>query len=421
MIRKKRTWNWLIGGMVLLLGLAVYFAFFDSGADYREFELLEEQQLKSEAEILFGISTEHFRVIKDEVKPNENISLMLARNGVSPELATAMVQKCKEVFDMRSLRSGRPYLILEHKDEFAPRDSARTPIGYFIYEHSLVEYVVFDFIKDTVYKGVKEVTTERKTAVGTIESSLTETLEKANANTMLTLNLSDVFAWTIDFYRLQKGDKFKVIYTESFVEGKTIGVDRIEAAIFTHKGKDYYAYYFEQDSVGEYFDEKGESLKKLFLKAPLKFSRITSRYSANRFHPVLKRMKAHLGTDYAAPTGTPIMTVGNGTVLEARYTANNGYYVKVKHNATYTTQYLHMSRINKGIRPGVKVSQGDVIGFVGSTGLATGPHVCFRFWVNGKQEDPLKVKVMGGDPVKQKNKAGFLAVVQKLQPELAAL
>ncbi|NQY67661.1 MAG: peptidoglycan DD-metalloendopeptidase family protein, partial [Flavobacteriales bacterium] len=252
-------------------------------------------------------------------------------------------------------------------------------------------------------------------------SSLYQTLVNAGASGMLSSDMADLFAWTIDFYRLQKGDKFKVIYFEQFVEGKSVGIDHIESALFEHAKKEIYAIPFVQNDIPEFFDLKANGLRRTFLKAPLKFSRISSRYSGRRFHPVQKRYKAHLGTDYAAPKGTPIMATADGVITDARYKKYNGNYVKVKHNGTYTTQYLHMTKIKTGIKPGVRVRQGDIIGFVGSTGLATGPHVCYRFWKNGKQVDPYKQKLPPSNPVSKDNMPAFEKIRDSIKSELDAI
>lgn len=413
-----------IAVILILLVPTAYFAFFYDNEPYKQSEQLEEPVLKEQTKLLFGIDTKDYDVTKEEIAPNTNFTSLLSENGVDINKSLSLAAKCKGVFDIRSMRAGRPYYVLQKKDDKRGwQDTTAAPIDYFIYQHSAVEYVVFDLVKDTVYKGMKQVETQQKTAVGIIGSSLSETMEQSKATPMLTLALSEVFAWAIDFYRLQKGDQFKVIYTENFVEGNSIGIDKILAAVFTYKGDDYYAYYYAKDSTdnGAYYDEKGLSLKKAFLKAPLKFSHITSHYSMKRFHPVLHAFKAHLGTDYAAPTGTPIMTVGDGTILDARYTANNGNYVKVKHNNHITTQYLHMCRIAAGIKPGVHVSQGQVIGFVGSTGLATGPHVCFRYWLDGKQVDWLKQKTVPSDPINKSDRPAFEQLVQQYNKELLNL
>jgi murein DD-endopeptidase MepM/ murein hydrolase activator NlpD len=241
-------------------------------------------------------------------------------------------------------------------------------------------------------------------------------MKENNLDQELILSLADVYAWTIDFYHLQKGDAFKVIYTERLVEGKFVGIDRIIAAEFTHRKSPLRAYLFESDGTDDYYDDEGNSLRKAFLRAPVKFSRISSRYSKKRFHPVQKRYKAHLGTDYAAPTGTPILATGDGVVIAATYTKSNGNYIKIRHNGTYTTQYLHMSKRKSKL--GDRVKQGDVIGYVGSTGLATGPHVCYRFWKNGKQVNPYKQKLPPSKPVIPENMDAFMQLKDNLSQRL---
>ena len=253
---------------------------------------------------------------------------------------------------------------------------------------------------------------------GVIETSLWETMLDAGAMPELIHSLSEVFAWQVDFYRIQKGDKFKVIYEQINVKDKPAGIGKILGAYFNHFGKDYYAIFFDQGSGISYFDENGQSLQKQFLRAPLRYKRISSKYTRRRYHPVEKRYKAHLGTDYAAAPGTPIRTVGDGIVEEARYNKYNGRYVKIRHNSVYSTQYLHMSGFARGIKEGARVTQGQTIGYVGSTGLATGPHLCFRFWKNGEQVDALKVELPPSEPVKEEYQDSFnnikKVMIQKL-------
>ena len=288
-------------------------------------------------------------------------------------------------------------------------------VNAFIYEIDAENYVVFN-LKDSISisKERKNVEIRIRTASGVITSSLWQTVIDNNINTDIPMLLSEIYAWAIDFYRIQEGDHFKVIYEEKYVEGEPIGAGRVLAAKFNHVNEDFYAIYFEQGDAVDYFDENANSLRRAFLKAPLKFSRISSKFSMKRFHPVQKRYKPHLGTDYAAPRGTPIMTTGDGVVDAAGYTIGNGNYVKVRHNSVYTTQYLHMDKIKPGIRKGSRVRQGDNIGWVGSTGLATGPHVCYRFWKNGVQVDALKVKLPASLPV-DKN---FLDAYNKVKEEM---
>jgi murein DD-endopeptidase MepM/ murein hydrolase activator NlpD len=326
---------------------------------------------------------------------NQTLSGILAQYNLPGDIIAKLLSTSEDRFDYHKIIAGNSYYA------FMKKDSINT-LSYLVYEEDPVNYVVFAFEDSLkIYTGKKPIETKRKTIAAVINHSLYTAMLKNEASPELVLELSEVFAWQIDFYRVQKGNYFKVIYDEEFVNGQSIGIKKIIGAYFNHEGEDFYAIEFEQDNTSQYFDENGKSLRKAFLKAPLKYSRISSRYSPRRLHPVQKVYKAHSGTDYAAPTGTPIRTVGDGIVTEASYSLYNGRYVKIRHNSVYTTQYLHMSRFAKGIKPGVEVTQGQVIGYVGSTGLATGPHLCYRFWKNGKQVDPLRVKIPPSHPVKK--------------------
>jgi murein DD-endopeptidase MepM/ murein hydrolase activator NlpD len=252
-----------------------------------------------------------------------------------------------------------------------------------------------------------------KTISGVVTSSLSETIEKLNISHELTNKFVDIFGWQVDFQRLQKGDRFKLIYEENQVEKKPISIGKISGIYFEHFDKGYYAFPYDQGEGQDYFDAEGKSLRKALLKYPIEFTRISSRYNLNRFHPVAKVFRAHLGTDFAAPQGTPIRSVGEGTVEDAKYTANNGNYVKIRHNSTYTTAYLHMSKIASGVVAGTRVKQGQTIGYVGSTGLATGPHLCYRFWRNGVQIDALRVELPPSKPVKAEHLSTFEKVKER--------
>jgi murein DD-endopeptidase MepM/ murein hydrolase activator NlpD len=356
----------------------------------------------------FGFPDESFLVYQDNVKRNETLSGIFSKINIAPDLTELLLHSSEKLFKSHKIISGNSYYV------YSSDDSLNIP-SYFVYEFDPVNYIVFN-IDDTVdvYTGQKEVRTERKSLASNIYNSLYHAALRNEANPELVIKLSEVFAWQIDFYRIQIGDNFKVIYEEEFVGDKSIGIKNITGAYFNHAGEEFYAIGFEQDSLNQFFDQNGNSLKKAFLKAPLEYSRISSRYSLKRLHPVQKRYKAHLGTDYAAPTGTPIRSVGDGLITEASYTGGNGRFVKVKHNSVYTTQYLHMSGFAKGIKPGVRVKQGQVIGYVGSTGLATGPHLCFRFWKNGKQVDPLREKIPPSHPVKDE----YLEAYNKRKKEI---
>jgi len=288
-----------------------------------------------------------------------------------------------------------------------------------VYEPNPIEYIVFRF-EDTLRVDVckRDVVIQEMTVTGEIKSNLSETIEELGISHELTNKFVDIFGWQVDFARLQKGDKFKLIYEEAQVEGVSVGIKQINAIYFEHSSSPYYAFPFDQGEGVDYYDNEGKSLRKALLKYPIEFTRISSRFNLNRFHPVQKRYKPHLGTDFAAPTGTPIRSVGEGIVVEAQYKSNNGNYVKIRHNGTYTTQYLHMSRIATNIRAGMRVHQGQTIGYVGSTGLANGPHLCYRFWRNGVQVDALRVDLPASEPVKKDHMDSFTKMKDELTRKL---
>ena len=388
----------LTTALTILMGVAVLF-FMKDYADSivplqnTETEVLYIDTLIVDKKEAFGISLDDYNKTSATVKRNEFLANILLPHGVDYVIIDRIAKDSKEVFDVRKMAAGKNYHILKKKDSLES-------VAYFIYQINPIDYVVFD-LRDSVkiYKDAKEVIQRTETISGSIQSSLYESLQKSNASPALAVEMADIFAWSIDFYRIQKGDSYKVVYTVNYVDEEPIGIDQILAIEFNHFKTPYYGLYFKQGDNEDYFDLDATSLRKAFLKSPLKFSRLSSRYTLRRFHPVQKRWKAHLGTDYAAPTGTPIMSTGDGVIIAASYTKGNGKYVKVKHNSVYSTQYLHMSRRN--VKNGQHVKQGDIIGYVGSTGLATGPHVCYRFWKNGKQVDPYKQKFPSANPVKE--------------------
>ena len=368
---------------------------------------------QKEPKMLYGmvLQDDHV-VIEDKIKRNQFLGDILQEYNVPAKLIHEVSQLSRKVFDPRRITPNTKYTLICNQDSI-------TKAKAFVYEPNAVDYIVFRFEDSlSVNVGQREVTTLEKTVSGVIYSSLSETMEKLGMPADLTNRFVDIFGWQVDFQRLQAGDKFKLIYEEQQVEGVTIGISKISGIYFEHFSNPYYAFPFDQGDGVDYFDEDGKSLRKALLKYPIEFTRISSRYNKNRFHPVQKRWKAHLGTDFAAPTGTPIRAVGDGIVLEARYKSNNGNYVKIRHNATYTTQYLHMSRIASGVRAGDKVRQGQTIGYVGSTGLATGPHLCYRFWKNGVQVDALRVELPASQPVKDDFTTSFEIVKEELIQKL---
>jgi murein DD-endopeptidase MepM/ murein hydrolase activator NlpD len=373
-------------------------------------EAPEETVELKEVSKRYGIPDSSFKVHDGTIKRNQFLADILQNYGVPYQNIHALANVSKDVHDVRSLKAGDDYAV------FCAKDSLKTPC-YFVVETSPEDYVVYQ-LNDSIaaYIGQKPMEYRSRSASGEISSSLYQTIYDNKLPMSLANKLADIYAWTVDFYRIQKGDYFKVIYQEKLVDDEVVGIEKIMAAEFGHRDHKFVSFRFEGDSVANYFDEKGESLRKAFLKAPLDFSRISSRYSRKRYHPVQKRWKAHLGTDYAAPSGTPIKSTGDGEVIASRYSKYNGNYVKVRHNSTYTTQYLHMSRRN--VSQGDYVAQGDIIGYVGSTGLATGPHVCYRFWKHGSQVDPYKQDLPPSEPVNPALMDEFKVVRDSLSKKL---
>lgn len=380
-------------------------------------EIFEEEELVEETVYdVYGIPVGAFEIEPRTVQKNQTLSHLFSGFDLGNASVDKIVNQIREFFDPRRIRAGNSYYCYYQPDSVNPQ------LAYFIYDISAINYLVVD-LTDTlkVELGEKEVTTIEKSSSGIITSSLWNTMMANNLNPELAVKLSEVLAWEVDFYRIQKGDRFKVLYFEKYVGEESVGIDRIDAVHFIHQGREVLGYRFEQDSIYGYFNPEGESLRKVFLKAPLKFSRITSGFTSSRFHPVLKYNRPHYGTDYAAPEGTPIMTVGDGVVTEARYGGGNGNYVRIRHNSVYETQYLHMSGFAKGIKPGTRVRQGDIIGYVGSTGLATGPHVCFRFWKNGQQVNHLREEFPSADPLNETYMPSFKILSDSLNKKLNAV
>ncbi len=411
-------------GVFLLIAILSFMFLWESDLEFenRHFESNADLDITDSATLevfeptlLFGFEIDSMIVIEDRIKRNQNLSEILENYNISNKKIHDLALNAKPVFDVRKIVSNRKYTLICYPDSLKTAKAM-------IYEPGPTEYVVFTLDDSvSVRKVEKEIVTVEKEIAGIIDRSLAVSMSELGQPPQLTNDLVDVLAWQIDFFRMQRGDQFKVIYEEKRVDDQPFGIGKIKGVYLKHFGNDYYAYYFDQGNGIDYFDEEGNSLRKAFLKYPLDFTRISSRYSGNRFHPVQKRWKAHRGTDFAAPKGTPIRSVGDGIVLEAKYGVNNGNYVKIKHNTTYATQYLHMSKIASGIRPGAKVKQGQTIGYVGSTGLARGNHLCYRFWKNGVQIDALKVNLPPSEPIHEENKEQFSQVRDSLRLQLDAI
>ena len=365
----------------------------------------------------FGYTLNNFTVKKDTVKSGDSFGSILENNNLFYPQIYNIVQKAKKVFDVRKINIGKPYTILFSKD------SLKTP-KVFIYQPNLIDYVVVS-LTDSLWaeKKSKAVELLEFEAEGVITSSLSETMEEKKLSPLLSNELSEIYAWTIDFFRLEKGDNFKIIYSAKFVDDSIyVGLNRIHSAYFEHRGKPFYAIEFETDSkrgLFEYFDENGKNLRRAFLRAPVQFSRISSRYDLKRKIAYYGRIRPHFGTDFAAPRGTPIRATASGTVVKSSYTRGNGNYVKIKHNGTYSTQYLHMDK--RGVKVGQFVKQGDYIGTVGMTGNTSGPHVCYRFWKNGKQVDPLRQKLPEAKPISKELKKRYLTYMLPVKNQLDSI
>ncbi|WP_346861565.1 peptidoglycan DD-metalloendopeptidase family protein [uncultured Draconibacterium sp.] len=403
----------LLVGAGLVIGANLFFACTPKTAKKSEV-IAQDTVVEVKVPVLkYGLPVDSFSIETGKVKNNQYLSQILNEKGVGMGTIDKIARKSRSVFDVRKIKSGENYAI------FSSQDSTNQA-KYFVYENSAVEYTVFE-LTDTlgIYKGEKEVQTRQRTAHGVVESSLWNAMVDNGQDPMLALELSDIFAWTIDFFAIQKGDRFRVIYDEQFVDSLSIGIGEIYAVQFDHYGEANYAFIFNQDDRLDYFDDQGKSLRKAFLKAPLKFSRISSRFSNGRMHPVLRIRRPHHGVDYAAPKGTPVMSIGDGTVIKKAYQkGGGGNYLKIKHNSVYTTTYMHLSGYAKGISSGSRVKQGQIIGYVGSTGIATGPHLDFRVAKNGSLVDPLKVKAPPVEPVKEENMPRFTVVKDSLMNEL---
>ncbi|MES2627742.1 MAG: peptidoglycan DD-metalloendopeptidase family protein [Bacteroidota bacterium] len=378
----------------------------------------QQEAKKTVPVYMYGLRVDPFTVEEKIIGKGQIFADMVSPFGITFDEVFALVQQAKPFFNVRQFAQGKPYrVVYEEKD-------TTNVLKYLVYEASPVQFVIFDFSErpaNKVYEGRKEMKIIRRLAAGTVTSSLFGSMTENNLSAQTAVELAEIFASSIDFYRVHKGDYYKLVFEEKVVDGESVGIEKIIAAQFNHEGQNYFGFRYEADGKASYFDEKGNSQRKAFLKSPLKFGRLTSGYTQRRFHPVQKRFKAHLGTDYAAPKGTPIMTIGDGVIQEARYSTFNGNYVKVKHSSNVITQYLHMSRFGAGIRPGKKVSQGQVIGYVGSTGLSTGPHVCFRYWKNGTQVNHLKEKFATYTPVNPKSKAEYMKMKDALMEELNSI
>ena len=405
---KTITLKFLFFLAVIVVSYNLFFKNNNSAEDLTKIE--KKEKIVKE----FGYVLNDYTVKRDTIKSGDSFGQILENNNLFYPKIYNIVQETNKIFNIRKINVGRPYTILYSKD------SLEIP-ELFIYQPNPIDYVVVS-LSDSIWAERKQKEVELKSleASGTIYSSLSETMESLKLSPLLTNELSEIYAWNIDFFRLEKGDNFKIMYTSKYVNDSVyIGLNRIHNAYFEHRGKPFYAVEFKTDSlrnIYEYFDENGKNLRRAFLLSPVQFSRISSRFNLRRKIAYYGKIKPHYGTDFAAPVGTEIRATAAGRVIKSGYTRGNGYYVTIKHNATYSTQYLHMKQ--RGLKVGTYVSQGDRIGYVGMTGYTSGPHVCYRFWKNGKQVDPLKQKLPEAKPISNTLKEEYLAYMKPIKGRL---
>lgn len=365
----------------------------------------------------YGICIDSLNIEHFEIRNGDNPSIIFSRLGFSALEADSISKASASVLDPTRIKAGMHYCTFTTRDSIAK-------IQYIAFAKTMTDYAIIDLRKRPIeaYTFNKPITLKRKSVNGTITSSLWNIIKQQGADPLLAIKIADVFAWEIDFFDVKEGDSFQVIYNEAYIDDTTaLSISSIEGALFTHQGKDYYAIPFMQDSSMQFFDLEGNSLRKAFLKAPLDFYRITSRFTNARFHPILKRYRAHHGVDYAAPTGTPVRTIGDGSVIFKGYTNGGGHTIKIKHNSVYTTSYMHLSRYAKGLSVGQRVKQGEEIGYVGSTGLSTGPHLDFRVYKNGEPINPLDMEAPPSEPIKPELRDSFNIVKNRIISELDSL
>lgn len=415
---------------------AVLFTLIYVGAGFRQLELNTGQQNLEETEVItaeshqlevperldpYGFSLETMVYEEGTVKRNESFYVILRRHGLTPLEIRRLSQQARGVVNLKRLLPGQKYRIYYQEE---------MPVS-FVWQQSPLQYVRFDWQSETmVQRGTFPVTKVEAVAGDVITSSLYESMMSRSGTAELVNELADLFAWQVNFFGLQKGDHFKVLYDELYANGAFIGIGDIRFAEFQHKGEIYRAYLYNHPDRTGYFDEQGNSLQKELLKAPFKYSqRISSGFSHSRFHPVLKKRRPHYGTDYAAPTGTPVLAVGDGVVTEAQFRGGNGNIVQIRHNSTYRTAYLHLNGFARGIKKGVKVQQGDVIGYVGQTGLSTGPHLCYRLYKHDQPVNSRNIDLPASESLEEIYLSDFSLIVDEgnkrlqetpLQTELAS-
>lgn len=396
----------IFSGLFLLLGTVGILLLISKKSTLAgaEVAIVDSSSIQPEVRTEFGIVIDSFQIQQGNIKRNQHLASILEGYNISYSLIERIVKEGKNIFDFRKIRAGNSFTT------YTTRDTLNI-LKYFVYEHSPIEYYVFDFTDSgRVSQWLKTVDTVESSAIGVIENNLWSCMVDNKINPLMANELSEIYAWVIDFFGLQVGDSFRVIYDELFVDTISMGIEKVHCAYFNHMNKDFYAIPYIQDSVLSFYDEEGNSLRRAFLKAPLRYSRVASGFSSSRFHPILKIYRPHHGVDYSAPSGTPVYAVGDGVIIKKGYYGGAGNMIKIKHNSVYTTAYLHFRGFAPGMHVGKYVKQGDLIGYVGSTGLSTGPHLDFRFYKNGHAVNPLRVEAPPVEPVKEELKEQYDSV-----------
>ncbi|MBR5821887.1 MAG: M23 family metallopeptidase [Alistipes sp.] len=368
---------------------------------------------------LYGINVDGYEIVNDTVRMGETVGGILGRRGISPVTVDRLDKESKEIFPLRKIRADNAYTTFTRS--YTDSLGEHSVLDYIVYHKNNIDYVVFGFVGDSISitLGSRPVELVRKRCEASITSSLWGTIMEQNLPYALAAEFEDIYQWTVDFFGIQPGDSFKVVYDEKMVDGQSAGIGRIWGAEFVHGSKQYYAIPFSQDGKLRYWEANGESLRKQFLKAPLKYTRISSKFSKARLHPVYKVYRPHHGVDYAAPAGTPVHSVADGTVTFRGWDkGGGGNTIKIKHAGGMETGYLHLKSFAKGISVGTRVSQGQLIGYVGSTGASTGPHLDFRIKKNGTPIDPLKLPQEPAEPISAANMSTFEAVRDRVIAEL---
>ncbi len=408
--------NKVLGIGVFFLAVLIVFAGLNKfGEDYIQHELINIEQLVEIEPVpamdTYGFIEDRYDFIEEEVKRNESLYIILSRHGLSPRDIYNVQQKADGVVNLNRMRPGQNYRIYFDENE-EPRS--------FVWQRSGLEYTTIH-LKDEVEieQGKVPIEVRERETAGVVQNSLYQTVLNEGGTRSLANKMAEIYAWEIDFFRLQSGDHYKVIYEDLYAGDTYLGVGDVKAAEFQHRGETYRAYFFENGERIGYFDEEGKSLQRELLRAPFRYSqRVSSGFSQNRFHPVLKTNRPHHGTDYAAPTGTPVLAVGDGVVTEAQRRGNNGNIVQIRHNNTYRTAYLHLNGFAEGIRRGAEVEQGQVIGYVGQTGMATGPHLCYRLYVNDRPVNSVRADLPEGEPLEEEYHEEFMYYVNQLDEQL---